>query len=79
MGGIILDPFFGAGTTGIVAKKQEKHFLGIELNQDYIDIATRRINGLPHKLFTGLKQDNTGNPTYTGFNKRWKERNLTNK
>ena len=42
-GGIVLDPFFGAGTTGLVASKQSKNFIGIELNQDYIDIATKRI------------------------------------
>jgi DNA modification methylase len=73
VGGIVLDPFFGAGTTGLVAKKLERNYLGIELNPEYIDIATRRINGLPQKLFNGLKQDNTGNPTYKGFNKRYKE------
>jgi DNA modification methylase len=44
-GGIILDPFMGAGTTGMVAKKNYRSFIGIELNQKYIDIATNRING----------------------------------
>jgi len=42
-GGVVLDPFFGAGTTGLVAKKQNKDFIGIELNPDYIKIAERRI------------------------------------
>ena len=69
MGGVVLDPFMGAGTTGLVARKQDKNYIGIELNMEYIEIAERRIAGLPPKLFTGLKQDNTGNPTYTGFNK----------
>ena len=41
--GIVLDPFFGAGTTGLVALKQNKNFLGIELNKDYIKIAERRL------------------------------------
>jgi len=44
-GGVVLDPFFGAGTTGLVAKKQNKDFIGIELNPDYIKIAERRIYG----------------------------------
>jgi DNA modification methylase len=42
-GGIVLDPFFGAGTTGLVALKQNKQFVGIELNKDYIKIAEARI------------------------------------
>jgi len=42
-GGIVLDTFFGAGTTGLVALKQSKKFIGIELNQEYIDIAMKRL------------------------------------
>ncbi|MEK6883525.1 MAG: site-specific DNA-methyltransferase, partial [Nanoarchaeota archaeon] len=42
-GGIVLDPFFGAGTTGLVALKQNKNFVGIELNPEYIKIAKKRI------------------------------------
>jgi len=49
--GIVLDPFFGAGTTGLVAKKQNKNFIGIELNPDYIKIAEARLQALPDKLF----------------------------
>lgn len=41
--GIVLDPFFGAGTTGLVALKQGKKFIGIELNPEYIKIAEARI------------------------------------
>ena len=33
----------GSGTTGVVALKQNKRFIGIELNPDYIEIAKRRI------------------------------------
>ena len=72
--GLVLDPFMGAGTTAVVAKKLGRSYLGVELNKEYIDIANKRINGEEIK-FEGLKQDNTGNPTYTGFNKRWKEKN----
>jgi DNA modification methylase len=42
-GGIVLDPFSGAGTTCMVAKKLERNYLGIELNQKYIEIAEKRI------------------------------------
>jgi len=45
-GGIVLDPFFGAGTTGLVALKQNKKFVGIELNSKYIEIATKRLKPL---------------------------------
>ena len=45
-GGIVLDPFFGAGTTGVVALKQGKKFIGIELNPEYIEIANKRLK--PH-------------------------------
>ena len=41
--GIVLDPFFGAGTTGVVAKRQGKQFIGIELNPTYMSIAKRRL------------------------------------
>jgi DNA modification methylase len=36
-GDVILDPFFGTGTTGAVAKKLGRHFIGIEKEQSYID------------------------------------------
>lgn len=40
---IILDPFFGTGTTGAVAKKYGRNFIGIEREKKYIDGATTRI------------------------------------
>jgi DNA modification methylase len=42
-GGIVLDPFFGAGTTGLVAESLQRDCIGIELNPAYADIARRRI------------------------------------
>lgn len=42
-GGIVLDPFSGAGTTALVALKLGRKFIGIELNQEYIKIAENRI------------------------------------
>jgi DNA modification methylase len=41
--GIVLDPFFGLGTTGLVARKLGRNYIGIELNSKYIKIAERRI------------------------------------
>lgn len=42
-GGTVLDPFFGAGTTGLVADRHKRSCIGIELNQDYAQMAERRI------------------------------------
>lgn len=43
-GGIVLDPFFGAGTTGLVAQQNNRRWIGCELNADYALIAENRIN-----------------------------------
>lgn len=45
-GDVILDPFFGTGTTGAVAKKLGRNFIGIEREQRYIDVAQKRIDGI---------------------------------
>ena len=42
-GDTILDPFFGTGTTGAVAKRLGRHFVGIEREDDYIEAAAERI------------------------------------
>jgi modification methylase len=41
---VILDPFFGTGTTGAVAKKLGRHYIGIEREDAYIKAATERLN-----------------------------------
>lgn len=43
--GVVLDPFFGAGTTGLVAQQNNRGYLGIELNPAYVEIAKKRIEG----------------------------------
>lgn len=43
-GDVVLDPFFGSGTTGAVAKRLGRHFVGIEREQAYIDAARERID-----------------------------------
>ena len=45
IGGTVLDPFFGAGTTGLVAQKHGRKCIGIELNPEYVEIAKARIGG----------------------------------
>lgn len=42
-GGTVLDPFSGSGTTGIVAKEQNKNYIGIELNEEYAENSETRI------------------------------------
>jgi hypothetical protein len=42
-GDIILDPFFGTGTTGAIAKKLGRNFIGIEKEDRYIEVANKRI------------------------------------
>ncbi len=41
--GIVLDPFFGSGTTGVYARKVNRNFVGIELNPEYVKIAENRL------------------------------------
>lgn len=45
VGGVVLDPFFGAGTTGLVADRLQRDCIGIELNPAYAEIARKRIQG----------------------------------
>lgn len=43
VGGVVLDPFFGSGTTGIVAVKNSRKFIGIDINPEYCKTARERI------------------------------------
>ncbi|MCV6548389.1 MAG: site-specific DNA-methyltransferase [Cohaesibacter sp.] len=45
-GDVVLDPFFGTGTTGAVAKKLGRHFVGVERDRDYIKAAQTRIDAV---------------------------------
>lgn len=42
--GVVLDPFFGAGTTGLVADRFQRNCIGIELNPAYVEIARNRLS-----------------------------------
>jgi len=48
-GDIILDPFFGTGTTGAVAKKLDRHWIGIEQNSTYVRLAQERLDAVEIK------------------------------
>jgi modification methylase len=45
-GDLVLDPFFGSGTTGAVAKKLHRRWIGIEKNPEYVEIAEARIQAI---------------------------------
>lgn len=45
VGGVVLDPFFGSGTTGLVAKQTGRRYIGIEINAEYCRLARERIGG----------------------------------
>lgn len=55
-GGLVLDPFMGSGSTGIGALQEGCNFVGIDMSQDYVDIAARRISDhyQPDELFEKL-------------------------
>jgi len=40
---LILDPFVGSGTTGVIAKRFNRKFIGVEIEKDFCDLAVRRI------------------------------------
>ena len=49
--GINLDPFMGTGTTALVALKQRKRFIGIEIKQEYIEMTYKRIARVQQEIF----------------------------
>lgn len=44
--GVVLDPFFGSGTLGVVCKQRNRNFVGIELNPKYIELANERLESV---------------------------------
>jgi site-specific DNA-methyltransferase (cytosine-N4-specific) len=48
----VIDPFFGSGTVGAVCEQQRRNYVGIEINPDYVEIATKRIRNTQRLLFT---------------------------
>ena len=52
-GAVCLDPFFGSGTTGAVAKKLHRHWIGIERDENYVRIAQKRIDEITPAALNG--------------------------
>jgi modification methylase len=63
---VILDPFFGTGTTGAVARKLHRHFIGIEIDKKYADLAMQRVSKVVQREFDPI--------TYVSPNPRRKKR-----
>jgi modification methylase len=53
-GDIVLDPFFGTGTTGAIAKKLHRRWIGIEKEAEYVRAAAERINAIQPQAFNDL-------------------------
>lgn len=50
-GDVVLDPFFGSGTTGVVAKRLHRHWIGLEREPKYIEVAQKRIAAVQPQHF----------------------------
>jgi modification methylase len=50
-GDVVLDPFFGTGTTGVVAKRLYRHWVGIERETRFVDLSRQRIKDTPKNVF----------------------------
>lgn len=60
VGGIVLDPFMGAGTTALVSDRLQRSSWGIELNSGYLEISRKRIAD-EQGMFNALKVEDTHN------------------
>lgn len=60
----VLDPFFGCGTVGLVARKQQRRYLGIELNPEYVSTSLALLDPIsfgsakPRKILTPTDYEN---------------------
>jgi hypothetical protein len=85
IGGVVLDPFVGSGTTVMVALRHGRRGIGIELSPAYAEMARNRIVGdcpmwnsedgapvVAEAEPVADKQAAVGKRTYVGFNARWK-------
>jgi site-specific DNA-methyltransferase (adenine-specific) len=51
-GDVVLDPFMGSGTTAIQCVRLHRHYIGCELNPEYVKMAERRVADMVGPLFT---------------------------
>ena len=49
-GDVVLDPFIGSGTTAIAARSLGRRYVGIDVNADYVDLASERLTKTPIRL-----------------------------
>lgn len=56
--GVVLDPFFGSGTTGVVASKFGRKYIGLELNPEYVEIAKKRLSNVQIDLLNASENSN---------------------
>ena len=54
-GDLILDPFFGSGTTAVACVLNERNFIGIEREEEYVNLANKRIEGAKKNLNNVLR------------------------
>jgi len=62
-GGIVLDPFNGAATTGVVALKHGMKYIGCELNPEYVELSEKRLNECAEKV----AETNNGDDLFNGL------------
>lgn len=58
-GGIVLDPFFGSGTTGLVSKQNGRRYIGIDISSEYCTLAEKRISSLAAGSTENAGEDKT--------------------
>ena len=47
---VILDPFIGSGTTALAAIRLNRHYVGYEISQEYVDLARKKIKEVKNQL-----------------------------
>ena len=56
----VLDPFIGSGTTAVAAKKLQRNYIGIDINIEYCQQASRRVSHIPYRMLEEQSSYTTG-------------------
>jgi DNA modification methylase len=56
---VVLDPFFGSGTTGLAAKRNGRHYIGVEINPAFCRLAAERIAVEARRKPNGARQEDS--------------------